>query len=118
MANTANGMLRIKPCSIDLYEDLKRKIHESGNDFNYDYEANVDLTGEIIEIGFTCRWTCDSAWDFFENLMNDPDYKFNSELVATQMKGRGYTNGTGYREIVRKREGAKKFHGSDTSLEN
>jgi len=117
MANTANGMLRIKPCSLELCEDLRRKIHEGGNDFNYEYEANVDLTEEIIEIDFTGRWTCHGAWDFFEGLMNDADYIFNSDLVATQMKGRGYANGTGYREIILKRKGAKKFHGRDTPLE-
>ena len=49
--------------------------------------------------------------------MNDADYIFNSDLVATQMKGQGYANGTGYREIVRKEKGAMKFHGRDTSLE-
>ena len=54
------------------------------------------------------------SWSMVFEGLNDADYIFNSDLVATQMKG--YANGTGYREIVR-RKGANKFHGRDTSFE-
>jgi hypothetical protein len=75
--------------------------------FSYGGPVDCSLRDQKMEIGFTGRWECRDAWDFFEGLIADIDYTYHEELLNTRIDGRGEEPACAYLEGVRKLPGEK-----------
>ena len=94
MANIAEGYVCIDSNDKDLLSDLKEKISNEKQIFSYGgpvdiMEGSVDGT-DYIEVMFTGEWSCDSAWSFFENLIENQDYPLRESLLNSNIEGREY----------------------------
>ena len=65
MANIASGYVSIESTDKEFLEDLKNKI----NDGPFSYGGPVDIMDKDhgLDAGFTGRWSCEDAWDFFRD---------------------------------------------------
>ena len=97
MANIAEGYVCIESNDKDLISDLKEKISQKNQIFSYGgpvdiMEGSIDGT-DYLEAHFTGRWSCDSAWSFFDDLIKDPDYKHQQALIDSQIEGKETEDG-------------------------
>ena len=109
MANIAEGRLEIRQITAEASSDLQARMHGTGNLLNYACRADHSFEGDTLTILFTCRWTCSDAWKFFENLLADESYEYRSELLHSEMKGKGTEPGSFYKEIVKKARNSRTF---------
>ena len=109
MANIAEGILEISHITAELASDLEARVHGTGNLLNYACQADHSFERNTLTILFTCRWTCSDAWKFFENLLADESYEYRSELLHSEMKGKGTEPGSFYKEVVKKACNSKTF---------
>ena len=108
MANIASGWITIEPASEKLYEDLCTRIARVPMFFCYgdlSGQADIEFDGTKISVTITSRWECSDAWDFFDDLLGDAKNKFRSELIASEIHGRGWETAGRYHEGIRKLEG-------------
>tara|TARA_Y100000022_G_scaffold191355_1_gene192404 strand:- start:68 stop:424 length:357 start_codon:yes stop_codon:yes gene_type:complete len=94
MANISEGYVCIDSNDKDLLSDLKEKISSENQIFNYGGPADI-MDGSVdgtdyIEVMFTSEWSCDSAWSFFENLIENQNYPLRESLLNSNIEGREY----------------------------
>ena len=94
MANISEGYVCIDSNDKDLLSDLKEKISSEKQIFNYGGPADI-MDGTVdgtdyIEVMFTSEWSCDSAWSFFENLIENQNYPLRESLLNSNIEGREY----------------------------
>ncbi len=97
MANIAEGYLCIESNDKDLLSDLKEKISENNQIFSYGgpvdiMEGSIDGT-DYIEAHFTGRWSCDSAWLLFDDLLKDQEYKHQQAFIESKIEGKETEDG-------------------------
>ena len=94
MANISEGYVCIDSNDKDLLSDLKEKISSENQIFNYGSHADI-MDGTVdgtdyIEVMFTSEWSCDSAWSFFENMIENQNYPLRDSLLNSNIEGREY----------------------------
>ena len=94
MANISEGYVCIDSNDKDLLSDLKEKISSENQIFNYGSPADI-MDGTVdgtdyIEVMFTSEWSCDSAWSFFENMIENQNYPLRDSLLNSNIEGREY----------------------------
>ena len=67
MANIASGYVSVKSTDKEFLEDLKHKINDGP--FSYGGTADIMYGDHGLDVGFTGRWSCEDAWDFFRDLI-------------------------------------------------
>jgi len=72
--------------NADFINDISVKIHDEPA-FCYDSEPDICIEDGQLRVGFTCRWTCEDAWYFLDNLMADQSYQFRQVLIDSSIRG-------------------------------
>ena len=106
IANIAEGFVTITSDDEELLDDLRWKISEGP--FNYGGKADIDAFGKQkgrLDVGFTGRWSCESAWKFFEGLMEDEEYEYSKALIASEISGSESEEAAGYSREISKQSG-------------
>ncbi len=106
MANIADGFVTVISHDEELLDDLRSRISEGP--FNYGGPADIDAFGKKdgrLDVGFTGRWSCESAWKFFEGLMEDEEYTYRKALIDSEISGIESEEGTVYTREISKLSG-------------
>ena len=115
MANIASGYVSVKSTDKEFLEDLKHKINDGP--FSYGGAADIMDGDHGLDVGFTGRWSCEAAWDFFRDLIADDNYAFHKALIDSEISGYGYEEGTKEASEVSKKSGAEKLDWKNVSEE-
>ena len=115
MANIADGYVSIKSTDKEFLEDLKNKI----NDGPFSYGGPVDFMDKDngLDVGFTGRWSCEDAWEFFEDLMANADYAFQQALIDSEISGSESEEGAREAREISKQSGEALITRKDVSDE-
>ena len=112
MANISDGWLVVESPKSDFLEDLKMKIETSPH-FNYGGDCDANISKNSLEVGFTGRNTCQNAWNYIIELIEDEEYEFRKDLISAHLGGSGNDYGTGYSEEILKESGQKEILQTD-----
>lgn len=96
MANIADGYLFIKSKNKELLKDLAKRIKDSPGYFSYGGSTDIQESDDCINVYFTGRWDCSSAWSYFDSLMIDEEYPYREALVESEIEGKESEEGSRY----------------------
>ena len=115
MANIADGYVSIESTDKEFLKDLKNKI----NDGPFSYGGPVDIMDKDngLDAGFTGRWSCEDAWEFFEDLMANADYAFQQALIDSEISGSESEEGAREAREISKQSGEALITRKDVSDE-
>ena len=77
MANIASGTVEVITTNKKLIKDLENRI--KAGPIHYASDADEQIDDNYIFCGFTGRWSCEDAWDFFRHFLDDESYELRSE---------------------------------------
>lgn len=106
MANIAEGFITISSQDKALLDNLRERM--KGGPFSYAESADLDAYGKKaneLNVAFTCRWTCDPAWEFFSKLIRDESYNHRSALIEAVIIGEGSEEALDYSSKISKQSG-------------
>lgn len=103
MANIASGLVIIKSKDKKFLNDLKTKISEGP--FSYSEPADIAINVDSLEVNFTGRWSCASAWDFLDELISNKKYLYQKQFIDSVITGTGDESSLNYHERVSKGKG-------------
>ncbi|MDA1106771.1 MAG: hypothetical protein O2855_09345 [Planctomycetota bacterium] len=110
MANIAEGLLYISPLAEREALVIDHALRPYAGAFCNGGEdsAKLDHDGDGAFLCFSGRWTCDAAWDAFDEIMSKAPAVGSAAqiLIASEISGHGRESETRYRAKVTKEPGA------------